>query len=426
MSYPDWFITWADEQPWAYTLAAIALLLGAVWLANFVTKHLLMQAARRMLAATHLGQDPSLGIEKIIVRLAHVVPALVLLVGIQAVPDLPQSALVVVSNVSNAYIVLTVALAIAALLQTVNAIYCRRPDAKDRPIKGYLEVLQILVFALAAILIIASLLDRSPLILLSGLGALAAVLMLIFQDTLLSLVASVQISSNDMVRVGDWIEMPQLNADGDVIDIALHTIKVQNWDRTITTIPTKRLMTESFKNWRGMQESGGRRIKRALYIDQNSVKFLSAEEQTRLHRFALLADYLDQKNAELQEWNARLIAQGLDPVNTRQVTNIGTFRAYVERYLRHHPGVNQKMTLMVRQLDPGPQGLPLEVYCFTCSTEWIAYEGVQADIFDHLFAILPEFGLQVFQQPSGPDVRSTLDRLNTLTAGAGRGGRERY
>lgn len=412
MSYPDWFTAWADHQPWAYTLVAIALLLGATWLANFVTKHVLIQAMRRTLATTSLGQHPSVGLRKVITRLAHVVPALVLWAGITLVPGLPKSAVTVVGNVSSAYIILTVALAIAALLHAINAIYCLRPEAKDRPIKGYLEVIQIVVFVVAAVLIIAALLDRSPLILLSGLGALAAVLMLIFQDTLLSLVASVQISSNDMVRVGDWIEMPQFNADGDVIDIALHTIKVQNWDRTITTIPTKRLISESFKNWRGMQESGGRRIKRALYIDQNSVKFLTEEEQTNLHRFALLTDYLNQKSSELREWNAKLLAQGLDAINIRQATNIGTFRAYVDRYLRHHPGVHQEMTLMVRQLDPGPQGLPLEIYCFTRSTDWVIHEGVQSDIFDHLLSILPEFGLRVFQQPSGPDVRMALEHLS--------------
>ncbi|ALP54899.1 mechanosensitive ion channel protein MscS [Candidatus Tenderia electrophaga] len=412
MSLPDWLIHWADEQPWAYTVMALAVLLGAVWLTNLITKHVLMQLVRRMLAATALGKDPTIGLEKVITRLAHIVPALVLWVGIGAVPDLPESAIIVVRNVSNAYIVLTVALALSALLYTINVIYSRRPEANDRPIKGYLQVIQIIVFAVATILIIASLLDRSPLILLSGLGAMAAVLMLIFQDTLLSLAASVQISSNDMVRVGDWIEMPLLNADGTVIDIALHTVKVQNWDRTITTIPTKRLIADSFKNWRGMEESGGRRIKRALHIDQNSLCFLSEEEQAKLRRFAVLGDYLDEKHAELQEWNAKLIAQGQDPINNRQVTNLGTFRAYIVGYLRKHAGVHQEMTLMARQLSPGPQGLPIEVYCFTRSTAWVIHEGVQSDIFDHLLTVLPEFGLRVFQQPSGPDVRMALARID--------------
>jgi miniconductance mechanosensitive channel len=219
-------------------------------------------------------------------------------------------------------------------------------------------------------------------------------------------VASVQISSNDIVRVGDWVEMPQLNADGDVIDIALHTVKIQNWDKTITTIPTKRFITDPFKNWRGMQESGGRRIKRTLLLDQQSVHFLDAEECRRLHRFSLLEDYLSEKAKELDDWNLRLESRGKEPVNTRRVTNIGTFRAYIERYLRSHPGIHQGMTLMVRQLTPTADGLPLEIYCFTDTVAWAAYEGTQSDIFDHLLAILPEFGLSVFQHPSGLDMRA--------------------
>lgn len=417
MSYPEWFTVWAEGRPWAYTLTSFVLLLIAVLLSDFLTKQILMRGVRRILAHTPMGRDPAVGLDKVVARLAHVVPALILFAGIGLVTGLPEAVVTVVRNVCNAYVVLTVAMAISSLLVSVNHLYNRRPRAHDRPIKGYLQVIQIVVYAVAAILIVASLLDRSPLILFSGLGAMAAVLMLIFQDTLLSLVASVQLSTNDMVRVGDWIEMPQLNADGDVIDIALHTVKVQNWDKTITTIPTKRLISESFKNWRGMQESGGRRIKRALYLDQNSVHFLSPEQQQALRRFSLLKEYLDEKEAELAAWNAELTARGLDPINCRQVTNIGTFRAYVERYLRHHPGINQNMTLMVRQLSPGPQGLPLEIYCFTASVAWGVYEGVQSDIFDHLLAILPTFGLQVFQEPSGSDVKKAVeDVLSTSLA----------
>ncbi|PRD33571.1 UNVERIFIED_CONTAM: ybdG [Trichonephila clavipes] len=288
----------------------------------------------------------------------------------------------------------------------VNGLYERRPDAKSKPIKGYIQVVKILIYALALILIIAALFDRSPLILLSGLGAMAAVLMLIFQDTILSLVASVQISSNDVIRVGDWVEMPQLNADGDVIDIALHTVKVQNWDRTITTIPTRRFMTDPFKNWRGMQESGGRRIKRSLMLDQQSVSFLDTEQTQRLSRFRLLQAYLTEKQHEIDEWNKSLAEQGKEPVNTRRITNLGTFRAYVLHYLKNHAGIHQNMTCMVRQLAPGADGLPLEIYCFTNTTAWVNYENIQSDIFDHLLAILPEFGLRVYQHPSGMDVRA--------------------
>jgi miniconductance mechanosensitive channel len=408
MTYPDWFVSWAEEYPWIHALAALALLLVLVWLSSFVARQVLARGVNRLLAATSLGQDPGIGLDKVIRRLAHVVPAIVLFGGIATVPNLPGAAVTVVRNVANAYVVLTIALALGCLLHSINAIYNRRPEARDRPIKGYLQVVQIAVYAVAAILIVAVLIDRSPLILLSGLGAMAAVLMLVFQDTLLSLVASVQLSSNDMVRVGDWIEMPQLHADGEVIDIALHTVTVQNWDRTITTIPTKRLIAESFKNWRGMRQSGGRRIKRALYLDQNSVHFLSQQEKAHLKRFMLLADYLEAKEQELQAWNAKLLEQGLDRINAREVTNIGTFRAYIERYLRQHPGINQSMTMMVRQLAPGAQGLPLEIYCFTNTTAWVEYEGTQSDIFDHLLAILPEFGLQIFQEPSGTDLRRAL------------------
>lgn len=397
--------TWIEilgSQPYLQTLFAGLLLIFVAWLANWVVKRILVRGLYRI--AQKVGDAPlqDFGIIK---RLSNIIPALVVSVGIAAVPGLPEAAITVVRNVSSGFIVLTLALALSALLDIVNHVYQRRPDAGLHPIKGYLQVVKILVYAVATLLIIAALIDRSPLILLSGLGAMAAVLMLVFQDTLLSLVASVQITSNDIVRVGDWIEMPQLNADGDVIDIALHTVKVQNWDKTITTIPTKRLISESFKNWRGMVESGGRRIKRSLFLDQQSVHFLSDSEFEHLRRFRLLDDYLERKQREIDDWNARLAESGMEPVNTRRLTNIGCFRAYVERYLRSHPHVHQSMTLIVRQLSPTADGLPLEVYCFTNTTGWVAYEGIQSDIFDHLLAVVPEFGLRVFQHPSGADMR---------------------
>lgn len=391
-------LEWLRQHPELHTLVASSVLLLLAWLSNWIVRRILLKGLLRLVG----GQIQDQGLIK---RLANVVPALVLTAGVKVVPGLPAALVTVVTNVCAAFIILTLALAISALLDIVNSLYNRRADAHLRPIKGYLQVLKIAVFAIAAILMVASLIDRSPLILLSGLGAMAAVLMLIFQDTLLSLVASVQITSNDIIRVGDWVEMPQLNADGDVIDIALHTVKVQNWDKTITTIPTKRFITDSFKNWRGMQESGGRRIKRSLYLDQNSVHFLSADEQAGLRRFRLLDSYLKAKESELLSWNAQLDESARLPVNSRQLTNIGTFRAYVEQYLRHHPEIRQDMTLLVRQMAPTADGLPLELYCFTSTTAWARYEAIQSDIFDHLLAILPEFGLRVFQHPSGADLR---------------------
>jgi miniconductance mechanosensitive channel len=395
-----------SANPHIHTLYAGLLLVFFAWLSNWVVKRVLVRGLHRVAGRVI---DPVLLEFGIIKRLANIVPALVLSVGIGTVPDIPEAAVTVVRNVSSGFIVLTLALALNALLDIVNYLYQRRPDAGARSIKGYLQVVKILVYAIAALLIIATLVDRSPLILLSGLGAMAAVLMLVFQDTLLSLVASVQISSNDIVRVGDWIEIPKLNADGDVIDIALHTVKVQNWDKTITTIPTKSLISDSFKNWRGMTESGGRRIKRSIYLDQQSVHFLSEDEYQHLRRFRLLGDYLNDKRQEIGEWNAALAKAGQEPVNTRRLTNIGCFRAYVLQYLRAHPGVHQSMTLMVRQLGPTADGLPLEIYCFTDTVAWVRYEGIQSDIFDHLIAIIPEFGLRVFQNPSGVDLRALRD-----------------
>ena len=236
-------------------------------------------------------------------------------------------------------------------------------------------------------------------------------MLLVFRDTILSLVASVQITGNDMVRVGDWIEMPQFGADGDVIDVALHTVKVQNWDKTITTIPTHRLISDSFKNWRYMSLSGGRRIKRALAIDMSSVRFLDDAEVDTIGRFRLLRDYVAGKREELASWNAE---DGRDPeinADIRRLTNLGTFRAYIERYLEAHPRIHQGMTLLVRQLAPDEHGIPIEIYCFTTTTEWNAYEAIQADLFDHLLSIAPEFGLRAFQAPSGRDLESAANEL---------------
>tara|TARA_R110002020_G_scaffold313508_1_gene528745 strand:+ start:3682 stop:4950 length:1269 start_codon:yes stop_codon:yes gene_type:complete len=399
-------VSWLELYPELQTLIALTGLILLAWISNWVVKKILVRGLHRALKTTAIGRDDVLSNSGVIRRLANVVPALILASGIKLVPGLSDALVAIVENVCGAFVILTVALAIGNVLTLINSIYERRPNSRTKPIKGYTQVIKIVIYALATILIIATLIDRSPLILLSGLGAMAAVLMLIFQDTILSLVASVQISSNDVVRVGDWVEMPQLSADGDVIDIALHTVKVRNWDNTITSIPTKKFMTDPFKNWRGMQESGGRRIMRSIMLDQQTVHFLDAEERQRLRRFGLLQDYLKEKQTEIDEWNEQLEEQGKEPVNTRRITNIGTFRAYVERYIKSHSGIHQNMTLIVRQLAPGAEGLPLQIYCFTNTVSWNAYEAIQSDLFDHMLSILPEFGLRVYQHPSGMDLRS--------------------
>ena len=393
--------------PWAYPAIVLAALLLLAWLANFVTRRILLRGLRRLVGrfARRDGDDAPYRL-RVVPRLANVVPALVISAGIGWVPGIPAPVVTFVHGACQAWVVLTLALAFSHALDALNLLYERRADARHKPIKGYVQVAKIAVFILAGLSIIATLAGVRMLHLVTGLGAATAVVMLVFQDTILSFVASVQISSDGRVRVGDWIEMPSQNADGDVTDIALHTVTVQNWDKTVTTIPTRKLISESFKNWRGMTESGGRRIKRALHLDQASVRFLEPSERDALRRFTLLRDYLDTKERELADWNAGLGADGELPVNARRITNLGTFRAYVERYLRHHPQVHRDLTLLVRQLQPGPTGLPLEIYCFTNDTRWAVYEGIQSDIFDHLLAILPEFGLRVFQEPAGADFRA--------------------
>ncbi|KPL68896.1 mechanosensitive ion channel protein MscS [Erythrobacter sp. SG61-1L] len=398
------------SPPWVGTLAGLALLVFASSAANFIVKHVILRLIARLIP-TALPAPVAIS-----ARLANIVPAVIVSAGIALVPHLPEWAVTVTRNVVGAFIVLTIALAVSRALSFANELYSERPHAASRPIKGYIQVAKIVVYCAAALLMLAVLMEQSPLLLLSGLGALAAVLMLVFKDTILSLVASVQLTSNDMLRVGDWIEMPQLNADGDVIDIALHTVKVQNWDKTITTIPTHRLISESYKNWRGMQESGGRRIKRALLIDQSSAHFLTMEEMERLRRFALIDTYLSDKRGELEEWNAAQVEAGRDPVNQRRVTNLGTFRAYVFAYLQANPRIAREMTLLVRQLQPTAQGLPLEVYCFTATTAWGDYEAIQSDIFDHLISVIPEFGLRLFQEPSGFDTHLLVEGMGEQAA----------
>jgi len=411
------------QYPIIETVAAIAILLIVSFLANFLVKKVLLRIVDRLLSRTPLGRDRDVRAQNVIERLANIVPALVISSGIALVPHLLPAVVTVVKNVANAFVILTLAMAIAAALNIAEALYRRRPQANLKPIKGYVQIVKIAIYAIATILIIATLIDRSPLILLSGLGAMAAVLILVFQDTLLSLVAGVQISSTDMVRVGDWIEMPALNADGDVTEISLYTVRVQNWDKTISNIPIRKLVTESFKNWRGMTEAGGRRIKRSINLDQTSIRFLAANEIEKLRKFRHLERYLQQKEGDLKEWNGKLGDKGRTSANTRRLTNVGTFRAYVEAYLRDHPRIHQGMTLLVRQLQPSREGLPIELYCFTNTTAWGEYESIQSDILDHMIALLPEFDLRIFQDPTGSDFKQLAqakrDSAGALPSGQG-------
>lgn len=394
-------------HPYLPDISAVFILLATAWLAYFITSRVLLAALRSWAKRTTHTWDDALIHNRVGDKLAQLVPLFIIYEGVDLLPGVNETVKALVLNVTSAFMIVVAVITIVAFLNAANDIYESNPEARQRPIKGFIQLLQLAVMILGGLLFIAALLDQSPVLLLSGFGAMTAVLLLVFKDTLLSLVASVQLTAQDMVRVGDWIEVPQFGADGDVVDVELHTIKVQNWDKTITTIPTHRLISDSFKNWRGMSASGGRRIKRALHIDASSIHFLGAEEVSHLKRFSLLHDYLSGKEGELDEHNRELAkrnAAGQEAVvNRRRLTNIGTFRAYVWRYLRQHPKIRQDMTLLVRQLSPGPEGIPIELYCFTTTTAWGEYEDIQADIFDHLLAIVPEFGLRLFQRPVGTE-----------------------
>lgn len=398
------FEHWLDHYNWLEMLLGLSVLILFAWLANWIAKHVLVRGIRRFTQLLPLSRDGALSRYQMIERFANIVPALIIRNGISEVPHLSPSLIRIIEMLAQASVFITIVLTLSAGLNVINNIYMRRPDSRNKPIKGYLQLIKIILFIVCALLIIGTFLQKNVFTLLAGFGAMAAVIMLVFQNTILSLVASIQISSYDMVRMGDWITMPGLNADGDVIDMSLNTIKVQNFDKTITTIPTNRLITDTFMNWRGMTDAGGRRIKRAILIDQTSVHFLNHEEYQHLKSSFLLDKYLDEKNREIVAWNEKLGDQANTKLNQRALTNIGTLRAYLNHYLQNHPGIHQGMTLLVRQLEPTAQGLPLEIYCFTNDTNWTFYENVQSDIFDHLLAILPEFGLRVYQQPTGNDL----------------------
>lgn len=397
-----------DQHPLLHAGLGLALLLVVALVLGRVARYLVLHGVRLLGRQPALHWLNDLRQNKVFHRLAQMTPSVVIQFGLHLVPELSQASQLFLGNLAMAFTILFQLLALSALLNALLDIYARTEHARTRSIKGYVQLAKMVLYVFGAIIIVATLIDRSPLLLLSGLGAMSAVILLVYKDTLLSFVASVQLTSNDMLRVGDWIEMPQVGADGDVVDITLHTVKVQNFDKTIVSIPTWRLMSESFRNWRGMQQSGGRRIKRSLFIDASGVRFLHDDEEARLSGVRLLTDYIERKQAELKSWNEAQGNVAALSANRRRMTNLGTFRAYALAYLKSHPEIQPNMTCMVRQMQTTAQGIPLEIYCFTRTTVWADYERIQGDIFDYLLAVMPEFGLSLYQQPSGNDLRAGL------------------
>ncbi|MGP1615749.1 MAG: mechanosensitive ion channel family protein [Pollutimonas bauzanensis] len=399
----NWISNNMPDAVWAQVALGLLVLAVLVVATGWIMARVLATVTRRMLSAIgHDDWSQALSRRRVFRSLSYAVPLLVIMGNIGVLPVDDKYGDILARVFLSAGLVFFF-MAVNGALSAWQDIYAVTTRAQTRSIKGYLELSKIIFWALCVILIISILVNRSPLLMLSGLGALSAVLLLVFKDTLLSLVASTQMTSNDMLRIGDWIEMPQAGADGFVIDMALHTVKVQNWDKTVTTIPTYKLFSESYRNWRYMFESGGRRIKRTLRIDASTVRFLREDEVIALRRFALLRDYLDEKHDELQESYRALGAMADQEVNRRRLTNLGTFRAYGLAYLRRQPELRQDMMMLVRMMEPESQGIPIEVYCFANNTAWVEYERIQGNIFDHLVAILPEMSLRLYQAPAGSD-----------------------
>ncbi len=406
----NWLIRWLQSLGLSQSLAELAfrvaggagILLVCIAVHAISRRVLLRLVAGAVRKSKNTWDDVFLD-NKVFGYLAHLAPAVVILYAGPVLFQGMDTAQAAIRRGVYIYTMLFGVMGFSALLNAVYDIYIRFPIAREIPIKGFLQVVKIVVFFFAGIVILSLIVQKTPLYLLSGLGAMTAVTMLVFKDAILGFVAGIQLTANNMLRHGDWIEMPKYGADGDVDEITLTTVKVRNWDKTITTIPTYALISESFKNWRGMKDAGGRRIKRSICIDVNTIRFCTPEMLKKYAKIQYITEYLSRKEIEIDEHNR---VHGYDDscrVNGRRLTNVGTFRAYITAYLRNHPMIKQNMTFLVRQHQPGPHGLPLEIYVFCADTVWANYEAVQADIFDHILAVVPEFDLRVFQNPSGSD-----------------------
>ena len=405
-------LSWGFSQSWADDLTSgiiLVVILAIAFLGDAICRHIILTAVARLVKKTKATWDDIVFDRKVLTHVSHLVAPILLYILLPlAISNL--GLLSFIQRICMIYIIAVFLKFISSLLTALFHVYSEKEQFRDRPLKGLLQTVQVILFFIGGIIIVSILIDKSPMVLLTGLGASAAVLMLVFKDSIMGFVSGIQLSANNMLRVGDWIQMPKYGADGTVIEVTLNTVKVRNWDNNITTIPPYALVSDSFQNWRGMQESGGRRIKRSIRIDMNSVKFCTPEMLAKYKKIQLLKDYIEETEKVIEDYNKE---HGIDNsilVNGRRQTNLGVFRAYLTNYLKSLPTVNQDLTCMVRQLQPTEQGIPLELYFFSAIKAWVPYEGVQADVFDHVLAIIPEFDLHVFQNPTGEDFRELSKR----------------
>lgn len=404
--------------PLVRLLIGIVAVLLAATIAYLITKRFVLQIINSFFRKTSFSWDDILAERQTFNNLAHIIPAIIIRMSIPFVFIDYPAVQPFMLKIADVYILIATTLIAISFLKAIESVLSHSPVFANKPIASYFQLVRILLYIAIFIIILSVLVGRSPMYFLTAFGAMTAILLLIFKDTILGLVASVQISSNDVVRVGDWVEMPKFNADGDVIAINLNTVKVRNWDKTITAIPTFYFITDSFKNWRGMQESGGRRIKRSILLNVRSIKFVNPETRERFKKYTLINEYVTERQKQIEDHNTTFGVDTSQLINGRRMTNIGVFRNYIERYLKQHPGIRQDMTVMVRQMPSDDRGLPIEIYCFTNTIYWIEYESIQSDIFDHLFAAASWFDLELFQQPAGSDIISAVDKLKKSQPGS--------
>ncbi|MDA1043713.1 MAG: mechanosensitive ion channel [Verrucomicrobia bacterium] len=386
--------------------AAIFVVVAICFLVDRVARKFISAALQHLVEKSSFKWDDTLVRNHAFTRLANMAPVLVVYQAAGFMFPASMALRELVQDLSMLAMMVLAILLMCAVIDTFLERYDTYDVSREVPLKGFAQVLKLIIFLAAIVFAISQLTNKSPLVLIGGVGAMTAVIMLIFKDAILGFVAGIQLISNRMIARGDWIEMPSHGADGDVIDVSLTTVKVQNWDKTISTIPTYALISNSFKNWRGMSESGGRRIKRAVYIDINTIKFCDEAMLERFARIKYIGEYLASKRSEILEHNRAAAVDDASLVNGRRLTNVGTFRAYIVAYLKNHPMISDSMTFLVRQLEPGDNGLPIEIYVFCTDKDWANYEAIQSDIFDHILASVPEFDLRVFQHPSGRDFQS--------------------
>lgn len=415
--FKDWIINFGITSSTAHILYILVSIISITLisiLSNWIAKSIILQIINRIIKKSKATWDDILVERRVFNRLSQLAPAIVINYLIaQAFPDAPGWILVI-QRATYIYMIMIAILVIDSFVNALHEIYTQTPISKERPIKGYIQVIQIIVYFIGFIVILAVLLGKSPGTLFAGLGALAAVLMLVFKDSILGLVAGIQLSLNKMVNIGDWITMPSHGADGDVIEITLNTVKVQNFDKTITTIPTYALVSNSFSNWRGMTESDGRRIKRSLYIDIQSIDFCTDEQLDKLENVQVISDYIKTRRQEIADFNKNKGVDSSIMANGRRLTNIGIFRKYADAYLHGHPEINKDMIFLIRQLQPTDKGVPIEIYVFCKEQRWVQYENIQSDIFDHLLAAVKIFGLSIYQNPSGNDMKYLVKNQPTF------------